>query len=494
MLNKIKSQFFTKILFSNIIYKNKLKLIKYNKRFQKFFDLCLTDYKIFSGRYITHEENGKVKEYDAYNNKLIFEGEYLNEKKNGKGKEYFVDGGLKFEGEYLNGKRNGKGKEYNIYNKLIFEGEYLNGKKWNGKGLYEECEIKEGKGYLDEYDDKDGYLKFVGEYLNGERNGKGKEFNKCNELIFEGEYLNGKRWNGKGYQQFNEIPPELKNGEGFFIEQICSIKYMFKLFEGNYSNGEKNGQGKEYDPDLFNGSNCDNLIYEGEYLNGKKQGKGKEYYMDDGPLLFEGEFSNNHKRKGKTYYKNGKLEYEGEYIFDKKWNGKGYNKKGNIIYQLINGNGIVREYDYVNYLLYEGEYLNGKRSGKGKEYRLNYMYNIKELIFEGEYLDGKKWSGKGYHSKKVVYEIKDGKGKAKEYDLNGKLKFEGEYLNGERNGKGKEYEYGNCIFEGEYLNGERNGKGKEYIYNYDSGTNTIIFEGEYLNGKRWNGKDSSCKK
>ena len=32
----------------------------------------------------------------------------------------------------------------------------------------------------------------------------------------------------------------------------------------------------------------------------KKQGKGKEYYMDDGPLLFEGEFSNNHKRKGKT--------------------------------------------------------------------------------------------------------------------------------------------------------------------------------------------------
>ena len=81
MLNKIKSQFFTKILFSNIIYKNKLKLIKYNKRFQKFFDLCLIDYKIFSGRYITHEENGKVKEYDAYNNKLIFEGEYLNEKK-----------------------------------------------------------------------------------------------------------------------------------------------------------------------------------------------------------------------------------------------------------------------------------------------------------------------------------------------------------------------------------------------------------------------------
>ena len=35
--------------------------------------------------------------------------------------------------------------------------------------------------------------------------------------------------------------------------------------------------------------------------------------------------------------------------------------------------------------------------------------------------------------------------------------FEGEYLNGERNGKGKEYDWnGNLIFEGEYLNGLKN--------------------------------------
>ena len=48
-------------------------------------------------------------------------------------------------------------------------------------------------------------------------------------------------------------------------------------------------------------------------------------------------------------------------------------------------------------------------------------------------------------------------------------------------GKGKEYNYdGDLIFEGEYLNGKRNGKGKEYDY-YDG---KLIFEGEYLNGKR----------
>ena len=37
-------------------------------------------------------------------------------------------GELEFDGEYLNGKRNGKGKEY-CDDDLIFDGEYLNGKR-----------------------------------------------------------------------------------------------------------------------------------------------------------------------------------------------------------------------------------------------------------------------------------------------------------------------------------------------------------------------------
>ena len=44
----------------------------------------------------------------------------------------------------------------------------------------------------------------------------------------------------------------------------------------------------------------------------------------------------------------------------------------------------------------------------------------------------------------------------KEYDYFGDLIFEGEYLNGLKNGKGKEYDYkGNLIFEGEYRNDVR---------------------------------------
>ena len=37
-----------------------------------------------------------------------------------------------------------------------------------------------------------------------------------------------------------------------------------------------------------------------------------------------------------------------------------------------------------------------------------------------------------------------------------KLAFEGEFLNGKRNGKGKEYDYGGkLIYDSEYLDGER---------------------------------------
>ena len=85
---------------------------------------------------------------------------------------------------------------------------------------------------------------------------------------------------------------------------------------------------------------------------------------------------------------------------------------------------------------------------------------------------------KYFCEKYIIYESI---GKGKEYDKwNGKLRFEGEYLKGKRNGKGKEYySNGKLKFEGEYLNGERNENGKEYDKN-----GKIIFYGEYLDGKR----------
>ena len=96
-------------------------------------------------------------------------------------------------------------------------------------------------------------------------------------------------------------------------------------------------------------------------------------------------------------------------------------------------------------------------------------------------MNGKKWNGKGYDKDyNIIYELKNGTGFIKEYTYRGKVKFEGECLNGEINGKGKEYYYnGKLKFDGEYLNGKRNGKGKEY--NTDG---QLIFEGEFSNGEK----------
>ena len=101
MLENVKSSYFSKIVFSFIREKQKLKLVKRNKNLQKKLDISIINYINFKAKYIIYESKGKGKEYD-HNNNLIFEGEYLNGEIKGKGKEYW-NGELIFEGEYLNG-------------------------------------------------------------------------------------------------------------------------------------------------------------------------------------------------------------------------------------------------------------------------------------------------------------------------------------------------------------------------------------------------------
>ena len=61
-------------------------------------------------------------------------------------------------------------------------------------------------------------MSFEGEYLNDKRHGKGKEYNSKGNIRFEGEFLNGIKWNGKGYNENNEIDYEIKNGTGLIKE------------------------------------------------------------------------------------------------------------------------------------------------------------------------------------------------------------------------------------------------------------------------------------
>ena len=214
-----------------------------------------------------------------------------------------------------------------------------------------------------------------------------------------------------------------------------------------------------------------NLILNIEYLNAKNIFRIK-HYNDNGEFIFGiGEYkergiSISWNKNGQFYDQNGKLVFEGEYLDGKRWKGKGteYNNDGKLVFEgeYLDGkkwNGKGREYNDDGNLIFDGIFSYGIKSGKLKKYKYN------KLQFEGELVFNKI------------------KGKGKKYYKNGNIKFEGRYYDCKREGNGKDYyKNGQLKYEAEYSNGKRNGYGKQYYIN-----GKIKFEGEYLNGKEWNG-------
>ena len=105
-----------------------------------------------------------------------------------------------------------------------------------------------------------------------------------------------------------------------------------------------------------------------------------------------------------------------------------YNNKSEFEFQLIQGNGKGKEYNYLGDLIFEGEYKNGEREGIGKE------FNNGVVIFEGKYKNGNR------------------EGDGKEFSKYGDLIFEGSYLKGQKKeGILKEYYNEKFLFEANYL-------------------------------------------
>ena len=171
----------------------------------------------------------------------------------------------------------------------------------------------------------------------------------------------------------------------------------------------------------------------------------------------------------------------------------------------INGNIGTERLVNENIVIFKGEYKSMRRNGKGKEF-----YKDGKVQFEGEYKDNKRWNGKIYNKAGIEeFEIIDGSGYIREYNINGIIIYEGDIVHGIKEGFGKEYfggkieyegifrngkrdiegtEYytnGNIEYKGEYKSGEKNGKGKTYE---DDGN--LLYDGEYSNGfKNGNGEE-----
>ncbi len=83
--------------------------------------------------------------------------------------------------------------------------------------------------------------------------------------------------------------------------------------------------------------------------------------------------------------------------------------------------------------------------------------------------DGSFYEGMGYDmGRKFVFH-----GNGKLYDKKGELFYEGDFYDGKRNGKGKEYLLGNLYYEGDFLNGSKHGSGTQYV------RGRLLYKGEF---------------
>ena len=204
---------------------------------------------------------------------------------------------------------------------------------------------------------------------------------------------------------------------------------------------------------------------------------------------------------GKTIYSNGSIEegtyYENEFIG---WN-KLVDNQGIIYVGLFNKLGLngkgLRYNQEINHI-YKGDFMNGLRHGKGKDYR-------NKMKYEGDFRKDKK-CGKG----KILFESGDTyEGEFNDNKFNGyghyiwaknKNEYKGNYLNGKFHGEGF-YKWGeNEYYNGEYVNGIKEGEGelsfkdgKKFFVNFTNGkpNGVGIFqdqdgnrcEVEFINGK-----------
>jgi len=234
----------------------------------------------------------------------------------------------------------------------------------------------------------------------------------------------------------------------------------------------------------------DNVLYEGAVFAGIPHGYGKAQYANGN--IYEGNW-NRGKRNGhgKTTYPNGK-QWEGEYQNNRPWDGNGtiYTTTSSgvtLAYEGAYAGGMPNGFGKKEYTdaVFEGEWTDGKRNGRGK-----LTWNAGGQ-WEGEYQNDRFWDGSG-----TVY-IKDSDGVT--------LRYEGEYKNGKRNGFGK-MRYTDSSYEGQWVDNMRSGPGKLIwdnggqwegdfqndipwegsgtIYSKDSNGFTLRYEGEYKNGKR----------
>lgn len=213
----------------------------------------------------------------------------INLVKNGYGILYYQNGDV-FEGNWNNNEFTGYGR-------------YTNSKGIVIEGLFEAFKLNTyGEMWMDDN------FYYIGAFIDGVRQGKGKEYSKVSD--YEGDFYQNKK-HGVGKIQYKNVA---------------------ESYIGEFNKDEITGRG------TYTWANKDQ--FNGDFINGKMHGKGEYLWPEGGRYV--GEYKNNIKEgKGIFYWTNGRV-YEGEFANGKP-HGKGIIKQFGKEYIVTFENGNLKD-------------------------------------------------------------------------------------------------------------------------------------------------------
>ncbi|MEI6683311.1 MAG: toxin-antitoxin system YwqK family antitoxin [Bacteroidota bacterium] len=398
---------------------------------------------------ITYKAGKKDGIKTSYLDKETIKESFKNDIKEGYTKYYYPDGRIKLEIPFVKGFEQGFGKEYATDGSIITLTEYkrgfivdrlrINRKDQGGRrqgrwfvfyesgNLHTEVTYKDDKknGYLKEYAENGDLLK-ISKYVDDLLQPDAEEIQK---LEVQNEYYpDGKVRISAMFR--NGVPEGITreyNAEGI-VEKSVLYKNGVVIGEGVIKDdGNRDGHWKDYYSD---GS----LKAEGNYDNGKQVGEWK-YYHPNGKIEQTGKFSKQGKLEGtwKWYFDNGKLLREENYRNGlKDGNSTEYDENGLVIEagEFVNGNEDGPWFELIGDTYIRGTYRDGLRNGMWYHYYLdvNGAKTDSLLFFKGAFVDD---NPNGKH----VY-----------YWENGKIKDEGSYVMGKKEGDWLKYNYDGTLF------------------------------------------------
>lgn len=381
--------------------------------------------------YKTGKKNGIKKTFDPKTGVLISDENYVDDIKNGETILYFPNGAVKSRTKFIEGKEEGIAYEYNEEGiiQTVIEYKYGFTKKLEKINRKDKNGLKQGV-WKEFYEN--GIVKLDGRYVDDKKDGYFKEYDKKGSLLSTSKYI-------KGVLQ-KDVPELAKVDIRKEYYPDGKIKYI-----GGYKDSLPQGPHRQYDE---SGNIVSSQIYEDGFLmgegildeKGRQQGPWKEYHPT-GELRATGEYKDG-KKIGEWifYHTNGKVEQKGKYDAKGKAQGlwKWYYETGNLLKEenyrdnILDGKMI--EYSDSGQVITKGEYLDGEKEGP-------WFYQLGDYREEGSFKSGRR-EGTWKHY----------------YNANNKVRFEGNYVDGNPDGKHiYYYSNGKVQQEGKYMMGLKEG-------------------------------------